>query len=478
MSICKSTLCFLVIAAVSVTGISNLSHAQEVDSARTTAPFFSTLEEAAAGPLPDAIAVEFAALIADSDSVANSIRTCELNAPLTNDTSEVAKFSQCSVCLNISDTPDCSDCDATSAVWKSTPSTSNISERTETGKCGSVQCESNCCASSKTESAICESGKCNAATCQAPKCTDGSCSFSWSNETSKYSQQMATLLNVTLKNGTDNDEARKKAIDAAFAMVAESAEAQSRTKLIQLESRHQQELTSLRNRLAIATQGSSANAEIKELLIPIYANQNRTFHKLQSLTDTTSSMMRALDAIDQQIDRKLAKKEPVKSQTIRNPLVDSQPTLNRPSYRTAQVLAPVRSGATIWTPRSEPDSNRGPKLADFYKDWADKLEQTRMRPIDSRSNTDSLPPRNSPPQIGNRINHYDRQPERRISSGSTANRTSRQSTSEQRQVDLMRREIQLLQQRLEALTESPVRPAGHLEPMFTPDQALRPIYDR
>lgn len=46
------------------------------------------------------------------------------------------------------------------------------------------------------------------------------------------------------------------------------------------------------------------------------------------------------------------------------------------------------------------------------------------------------------------------------------------------QADRLRHEIHALQVRLQELREKAVRPANHLEPVFTPDQPLRPLYQR
>jgi hypothetical protein len=42
----------------------------------------------------------------------------------------------------------------------------------------------------------------------------------------------------------------------------------------------------------------------------------------------------------------------------------------------------------------------------------------------------------------------------------------------------LRHEIHALQVRLQELQQKAVRPANHLEPVFTPDQPLRPLYQR
>jgi hypothetical protein len=498
----KTTQFILVLALVAVAGISDLTFAQQVGSkevgsrkivATRPAPFSSTLEGAST-QLPDAIAAEFAALIADSDSVAASIRMCELNAPLTNDRPD-ATFSLCSTCPESGITSDCCSCDRKNRRTSNSVASLNQTRLNETNldranlgvaikinarhlaemesakydsdKCNSDQCQSNCCTS-----AVCDSETCNTATCQVPKCQNECCSFTWSQETNKYSQQMATLLNVTLQNGTSDDAARKKVIEAAFAMVAESAEAQSRSKLIQLEARHQQELTNLQNSLAIATRESSASAEIKEMLIPIYANLNRTVQKLELLHSATASMKRAVDAMDEQIENQLAAKAPVSSRTIRNPLVYTQP---KPAYPTRNHSQPAQQ----YAPRVYPSNRNENKSWISIPEPNENSETTQLRPVESRSTARISQARSQPisqPKVGERV--IDRQPARRAPNTPVANRANLESTNARKQVDLLKREIQMLQRKLETLTESSVRPAGHLEPMFTPDQALLPIYDQ
>ncbi len=272
-------------------------------------------------------------------------------------------------------------------------------DRCANDRCANDGCANEACPASDppASTAICVAGSRAAAgaCCQA-------CCPNPEEDMTSHCQLMAKLLAIAIQDQAQSDDARRQVIEAALLMIAETSEAKAQAKIARLEASHQKQLTDLRSQLEQSNPPSSSVSQIREWLGPIYTNQNRNFHQLQTMAANGQSLNRQVGLLERKID---AVNQSLPAQTIQNRLYGEAMPARSKNHRKAEVIRPLHQ--------------RDQK----------EIGQTQ-----------------------------------RIRSSELANQ--------------LRQEIHELQNRLKILQSQTVRPANHLEPVFNPDQPLRPLYNR
>ena len=228
-----------------------------------------------------------------------------------------------------------------------------------------------------------------------------SCQFRSAESMKSHCQLMAKLLSFALHEGDQTREDQCKVIEAALMMIAETSEAKAQARISRLEVIHQKQLTGLQHPLKNSPETNSVS-QFREWLGPIYTNQNRNFHQMQSLATNSQNLNRTVRMLERKIE---AAKPWTPPQKIQNQLYsesDSSGIGNRNRIENAGML-----------------------------------EQRSQNEVVQRNRIDSS-----------------------------------------EQANQLRQEIHDLQQRLKVLQQEAVRPVNHLEPVFTPDQPLKPLYQR
>ena len=217
-----------------------------------------------------------------------------------------------------------------------------------------------------------------------------------------HCQLMAKLLAIAIQDQEQSNDARRQVIEAALMMIAETSEAKAQLKIAKLEATHQKQLSELRSELKKSNSPPSSVSQIREWLGPVYTNQNRNFHQLQTMAADNQSLSQKVGLLERKID---AVNQSLPPRTIHNRLYGESLSARSKNHGQAEATGP-------------------PHQRD-QKDWGQ-------------------PNRISPSEQARRL----------------------------------RQEIHDLQNRLKVLQQEAVRPANHLEPVFNPDQPLRPLYNR
>lgn len=227
---------------------------------------------------------------------------------------------------------------------------------------------------------------------------------------------MAGLLAVTLQNQPDID-AKRKAIEAAMLMVSETAQANAEAQIAKLEATHQQEMARLQMKVhQLSVETTSVN-QLQEWLGPIYTNQNRNYQQMKLVSVNNAAINRTLALLEKQIDRGNAAKA---SQKIHNH------TIAKADYVSSEQK-------------------------DVFDRQLPAYQITKNRTID-----------------------YSK-PTFQTAEPATEHAPKKDSENE---IQRLQAQLNTIQTRLESLQNDKVRPAGHLEPVYTPDKPLKPIYHR
>ena len=321
----------------------------------------------------------------------------------------------------------CSNCPAdklNEQFWEDADSVVHSLQKCECEECGAEACGTQACESAECGTESCTAEACGSAECEAEGCsTCPSCPEDCDSPTDQYCKQMAGLLAVTLNGSQADPAAQRRAIEAALKMVAENAQAQSEAKLAKLELNYEKSLIQLQYQMTASTQDTASVEQLKAWFDPIFVTQQRNVQVIHQLSSDISALKKSLSFMGQKIAK----------------TASSQTRNEVPIFR---------------TPDSDhrfPRSLRSNAAADetaFFKTGYNKTGFVKAG--------------------------YDTAAYDKAAFEKAAFEKAASDRAKEREIESLRRQIEQLDRQLEVLTK-PVQRAGHLAPIYTPDQPLEPL---
>lgn len=260
----------------------------------------------------------------------------------------------------------------------------------------------------------------------------------------RYYRQIAVLLSVTINSKDVDEKSKLYAIETALKLVAKNAKVQDEWKRQTLEQQHEKTLVMYQEQIRRLAAERDSLQQANQWIKPIYKNQAQHYKRMDEILRSNASLGIAVRRLEQRVSEFELQSSP---KTANRRSLEPLPALRRNElsryddhFGYSNSTASGQSDTRSWSPRNE---MRAP--ASFP-----------LRPLKNASYESQM---------------YDRPG---TNDGEFA---SVDEQAEAKEIAYLRRRIAELDRQLERLTQ-PVRQADHLEPVYTPEQPLEPLFQR